>query len=90
MADEFVKGLGIVTAAGFGWMVLSGWYTTHGFEDTQLVGELPAEPDVYGQLALVSREALFWFMILGGLTFWVVIPGLNQLRSAMAGEEEQP
>jgi hypothetical protein len=71
-------------------MVLSGWYTTPGFEDTQLVGEVPADPDVFGQLALVSREALFWFMILGGLTFWVVIPGLNQLRSAMAGEDEQP
>ena len=28
MADEFAKGLGILTIAGLGWMVLSGWYTT--------------------------------------------------------------
>ena len=88
MADEFVKGLGIVTVAGLGWMILSGWYTTPGFEDTQLIGELPESPDLYGQLALVTREALFWFMVLGAVTFWVVIPAVNQLRSARAGEEE--
>lgn len=88
MADEFVKGLGIVTTAGLGWMILSGWYTTPGFEDTQLVGEAPGTVDIYGELALVSREALFWFMVLGALTFWVIIPGINQLRDAVAGEDE--
>ena len=90
MADEFMKGLGIATVAGLAWMTLSGWYTTPGFEDVQLVGEAPETVDVYGELALVSREALFWFMVLGALTFWVLIPGLNQLRSALAGEDEQP
>jgi hypothetical protein len=89
MADEFVKGLGIATTAGFGWMVLSGWYTTPGFEDTQLVGEAPASPDVFGELALLSREALFWFMVLGALAFWVVIPGISQVRSAVGGEDVQ-
>lgn len=88
MADEFVKGLGIATAGGLGWMVLSGWYTTPGFEDTQLLGEAPANPDVYGELALLSREALLWFTVLGVLTFWVLIPALNQYRAARAGEEE--
>ncbi len=86
MADEFVKGLGIATAAGLGWMVLSGWYTTPGFEEAQLIGEAPETLDVYGQLALLSREALFWFAVLGALTFWVVIPAVNQLR---AGDEER-
>ena len=88
MADEFVKGLTIVSAAGLGWMTLSGWYTTPGFEDTQLIGEVPETVDVFGELALVSREMLFWFMVFGALTFWVVIPGINQLREAMAGEDE--
>jgi hypothetical protein len=90
MADEFVKGLGIASAAGLGWTTLSGWYTTPGFEETQLIGHPPETLDVYGQIALVSREALFWFMVLGLLTFWVLIPGLNQLRSAMADENDQP
>ncbi len=89
MADEFVKGLGIVTTAGLGWMVLSGWYTTPGFEETQLIGGAPETLDVYGELALLSREALFWFMVLGLLTFWVLIPGLNQLRAALAGDDER-
>jgi hypothetical protein len=88
MADEFLKGLAIATTAGFGWMVLSGWYTTPGFEDTQLVGEVPSSVDIYGELALISREALFWFMVLGALTFWVVIPGLNQVRSTVGDEDE--
>ncbi|MDZ7702750.1 MAG: hypothetical protein U5J98_12210 [Halobacteriales archaeon] len=88
MADEFVKGLGIVSAAGLGWMTLSGWYTTPGFEDAQLIGEAPETVDVFGELALVSREMLFWFMVLGALTFWVVIPGLNQVRASLADEDE--
>ncbi|PYZ02684.1 hypothetical protein C8039_03740 [Halogeometricum sp. wsp3] len=43
MADEFIKGLGIFTAAGLGWMVLAGWYRTSSFESTQLTGELTIE-----------------------------------------------
>jgi hypothetical protein len=89
MADEFVKGLGIATTAGLGWMILSGWYTTPGFEEAQLIGPVPETVDVYGELALVSREALFWFMVLGVFTFWVLVPVLNQLRSSMAGDEER-
>lgn len=88
MADEFVKGLGIVSAAGLGWMTLSGWYTTPGFEEEQLIGEAPETVDVFGELALVSREALFWFMVLGALTFWVIIPAINQLRDSMGAEDE--
>ena len=88
MADEFVKGLGIVTTAGLGWMILSGWYTTPGFEDTQLVGELPESVDAFGQLALVSREALFWFMVLGALTFWLLLPAVREARAARSGDEE--
>ncbi|MFB6353194.1 MAG: hypothetical protein ABEJ92_03825 [Halobacteriales archaeon] len=88
MADEFAKGLGVAAVAGLGWMILSGWYTTPGFEEAQLIGEAPGSLDVYGELALLSREALFWFMIVGVLTFWILIPGLNQLRAARAGDEE--
>ena len=80
MADEFAKGLGIFTAGGLVWMVLSGWYTTPGFEDTQLLGEIPGNLDTYGQAAILLREAMFWFTVLGALTFWVVIPAFQQFR----------
>ncbi|MFB6173825.1 MAG: hypothetical protein ABEI39_04205 [Halobacteriales archaeon] len=90
MADEFIKGLGILTAAGLGWLVLSGWYNTPSFESTrQLIEAAPQNPDVYGQLALVARDALFWFAILGALVFWVVIPGMREVRAAMRGEAEE-
>lgn len=84
MADEFIKGLGIATGAGLIWMVLSGWYTTPGFEDTQLVGEIPEGLDAYGSAAIALREVMFWFAIIGMLTFWVAIPLYQQVRKARA------
>jgi hypothetical protein len=85
MADEFAKGLGILVAAGFGWMVLAGWYNTPSFNGAQLLGADPpaATLDTYGQLAIVLKDALFWFAILGALTFWVVIPAVEEFRRAM-------
>ena len=82
MADEFAKGLGILTGGGLIWVVLSGWFTTPGFEDTQLIGAIPDNLDAYGQAAILLREGLFWFIILGVLTFWVIIPAFQQLREA--------
>jgi len=82
MADEFIKGLAIATGGGLVWMVLSGWYTTPGFEDAQLWGAIPEGLDAYGQAAIMLREVLAWFIILGVLAFWVVIPALEQLREA--------
>jgi len=88
MADEFVKGLGVAAVAGLAWVTLSGWFTTPGFEQAQLIGAPPTNVDVYGQIALFAREALFWIMILGALTFWVLVPALNQVRAARAGTDE--
>jgi hypothetical protein len=82
MADEFAKGLGILTGGGLVWMVLSGWFTTPGFEDAQLVGEIPEGLDAYGQAAIALREVTFWFIVVGVLTFWVVIPTVERLREA--------
>ena len=84
MADEFAKGLSIGVGAGLGWMVLAGWYTTTSFGEGQLLGAPPEDPDVYGQIALVAKDALFWFAILGMLTFWVLIPAINRLRERTA------
>lgn len=88
MADEFIKGLTVAVVGGLGWMVLSGWYTTPGFETTQLVGAPPANPDTYGQIALLLRDVFFWFAILGALVFWVVIPAINRYRGTTAEENQ--
>jgi prolipoprotein diacylglyceryltransferase len=83
MADEFMKGFGILVGAGLGWMTLAGWYNTPGFEETQLFAPAPGGLGAYGSVALVLKEALFYFAILGAITFWVVIPVARELRAAM-------
>jgi len=85
MADEFAKGLGIFTGAGLAWMVLAGWYRTPSFEGAQLTGSVELQnPTVYDQIGLLLMDGLFWFAVLGALTFWVVIPGIEQARAALA------
>ena len=84
MADEFAKGLGIFTGAGLAWMVLAGWYNTPGFEEAQLLAPNPENLDVYGTAAVLLKDALFWFAVLGALTFWVLIPAVRRGREAMA------
>ncbi|WP_121822140.1 DUF7314 family protein [Halostella salina] len=86
MADEFAKGLGILTGAGLAWMVLAGWFNTPSFEEQQLSGPDPSNPDMYTAIALELKDALFWFAILGALTFWVVIPIGRELYAAYAAE----
>ena len=84
MADEFIKGLGILTGAGLGWLVLAGWYNTPSFEGSQLGAPNPTNVGIYGEPALLLKEALFWFAILGAVTFWVVIPAVRQARETLA------
>jgi len=83
MADEFVKGLGILMTAGLGWMIVAGWYLTPSFEGAQLLGEWPEDPDLYAQIALTIGDGLFWFAILGALTFWIVIPAGRKVREEL-------
>jgi hypothetical protein len=89
MADEFAKGFGILVTAGLGWMTLAGWYTTAGFEDTQLIAPEPTTGlTFYDQFAIILKDVLFWFAILGALTFWVVIPAMREVRRAYEGKPE--
>lgn len=87
MADEFAKGLGIATAAGLGWMVLAGWYNTpEFFSEEQLLEPTPGGLDIYGNLAVVLRDAMLVFAILGMLTFWFVLPAYREVRASFDGE----
>lgn len=92
MADEFAKGAGIFTGGGLLWMVLAGWYRTPSFESTnQLIAPLtvdPASADLLNALAITLLEVVFWFTILGTLTFWVVIPAARQTNQWLADRTE--
>ncbi|GAB6863099.1 hypothetical protein ACFR97_05240 [Haloplanus litoreus] len=87
MADEFIKGLGIFTGAGLGWVVLAGWYRTPSFESTrQLVSPVspnPANADLFNLLAIGLMDTLLWFALLGPLAFWVLLPAARQTRKAI-------
>lgn len=86
MADEFVKGFGLLTGAGLVWMVLAGWYRTPGFEEAQLTGELPSDLTAFDQLAVSLMEIAFWLAIFGALFFWIGIPVGRQLKARLQGE----
>jgi hypothetical protein len=75
--------------AGLGWITLAGWYRTPGFEDTQLIAppEL-SDPTIYDTVALVAMDALFWFAVLGAVTFWVLIPAAREFRRLLDEESE--
>lgn len=89
MADEFAKGLGIASAAGLGWMILSGWYNTPSFGATnQMLAPPPENLDIYGQLSMVLRDALLVFGIAGALTFWFVLPAISEVRAYLAESRE--
>ncbi|WP_254543761.1 DUF7314 family protein [Halomarina pelagica] len=86
MADEFIKGLSALILGGFGWLVFAGWYNTPEFASGQLITPAPETLTFYDQLALVLKEGFFYFALIGAFTFWVVIPAINQLREARAGQ----
>jgi hypothetical protein len=44
----------------------------------------PETLNIYGQLAILLKDVLFWFAILGALTFWVVIPAVEEARRALS------
>lgn len=83
MADEFIKGLGILTGAGLAWMTLAGWYRTPSFEGKQLLAPPPTPETIYDQIGVVLMDVMFWVAVIGALTFWVVIPAVEQARDAL-------
>jgi hypothetical protein len=84
MADEFIKGFGIFVTSMLGWLIIAATFNTPSFEGTQLTAPNPSTNDVYIQIALILKDALFWVGVLGALTFWVVIPAIEEARRALA------
>lgn len=82
MADEFIKGLGILTGAGIVWFTISAWFNTPSFEGQQLFGPNPdpADLSVYGEFLIFFKDIMFWFAIIGAVTFWILIPAARIAR----------
>ncbi|MDS0293464.1 DUF7314 family protein [Halogeometricum luteum] len=90
MADEFIKGLGIFTASGLGWMVLAGWYRTSSFESTkQLIESAESSGTLFDAMGIALMDAFLYFALLGALTFWLLIPAGRQARSAIRDRRSQ-
>ncbi|PSP33437.1 hypothetical protein BRC64_03595 [Halobacteriales archaeon QH_10_67_22] len=85
MADEFAKGLAILMGGGLAWLTLAGWYRTPSFEGSgvQLVAPVETPATIYGEIGIALMDVLAWFSVIGALTFWVVIPAVEELRSAL-------
>lgn len=84
MADEFVKGFGIFSAAALAWMVFASWYRTSSFESPKQLIEAPPEPaTTFDALGIFLGDMLFWLTLVGALAFWVLIPIGRQLRDSM-------
>jgi hypothetical protein len=87
MADEFIKGLALFALGGLGWITFGAWYRTPSYyEIVQLVNPAEGVETVYGQVGVLTGDALYWLMILGPLTFWVLIPITRQIRRSV-GED---
>lgn len=89
MADEFMKGVALFALGGLGWITFAGWYRTPSYYIVaQLVGEPSGVESAYDEIGLLAGDAFFWLMILGALTFWVLIPASRELRDALAEDAD--
>jgi len=89
MADEFMKGFALFTIGGLGWITFGGWYRTPSYyQVSQLVNPAEGVNTAYGEVGLLAGDVFFWLMILGALTFWVLIPASRQLRDALNGGDD--
>lgn len=88
MADEFAKGLAILSGSGLVWMILAGWYQTPSFTGRQFTGARPSNPTFFQEIAFVVMDAALVFMLLGTLTFWVFVPLGREMRGRWAARGE--
>ncbi len=89
MADEFMKGFGLLSGAGLLWMVFASWYRTTSFESTRQLIAAPPEPNtVFDTIGIFFADLMLWLALVGAFTFWVLIPAGRQARGALVADEE--
>ncbi|GAB7090014.1 hypothetical protein JCM18237_02850 [Halorubrum luteum] len=89
MADEFMKGLALFTLGGLGWLTFAGWYRTPSFYQVdQLFADPRAAQSVYEEIGILAGDVFFWLMIIGALTFWVLVPASRELREMLSEDAD--
>ncbi|MEF8802215.1 MAG: hypothetical protein V5A38_09120 [Halolamina sp.] len=89
MADEFMKGFGLLSGAGLLWIVFAGWYRTSSFESTRQLIEAPPEPNtVFDSMGIFLADLMLWTALVGAFVFWVIIPAGRRARGALVADEE--
>lgn len=84
MADEFMKGFGMLTGAGLLWMTLAGWYQTPSFFMTnQLIAPPPEPANVFDAISIFLIDVFLWTALLGAFAFWILIPAVKELAAAI-------
>lgn len=89
MADEFIKGFGILSGAGLVWMTLAAWYQTPDFYITNQLIAPVAEPEtVFDVIAIFMIDIFLWTAILGAVAFWILIPVGTELVQSLEERQE--
>jgi len=84
MADEFIKGFGILSGAGLLWLTLAGWYQTPSFFMTnQLIAPPPEPANVFDAISIFLIDVFLWTALLGAFAFWILIPAGKELAAAI-------
>jgi hypothetical protein len=87
MADEFMKGLSLSMVGALGWFIFAGWYRTpEYYAIQQLTVQAPEPNNVYQAIGIFASDAFLWLMILGPVTYWILIPIFRELRRSMTEE----
>ena len=89
MADEFMKGFGILTGAGLVWLTLAGWYQTPSFFITnQLIAPPPEPANVFDAISIFLIDVFLWTALLGAFAFWILIPAGREAARALEERRE--
>lgn len=87
MADEFMKGFALSMLGALGLFIFGGWYRTPSFERIHQLTVTPPEPETtYAAVGIFASDVFLYLMVLGPLTFWVLIPAAREIRRARTGE----